>query len=183
VTNTVEKSHQLVDVTMELVREYGFTHLVSVANYETEALRKEFEKDPDLNYLLACREGEAVAIASGLIASGHRTILCMENLGLFESLDTFRGIPCDMKIPLPVFVGYAGRGATLEGAFEAVGGMAGHVKLAGDWTEPILDATSIKHGLLLQDDSEEATRKTLTAAFDAQEPFVVLVDNLDRVTS
>lgn len=182
-TNTAEKSFQLVDVTMELVKQYGFTHLVSVANYETEALRKEFEDDPDLTFLLACREGEAVAIASGLITAGRRTILCMENLGLFESLDTFRGIPCDMKIPLPVFVGYAGRGATVEGAFEAVGGMAGHVVLAGSWTEPILDATGIKHGLLLQDDSEEAARATVTRAFEAQEPFVVLVDNLDRVTS
>jgi sulfopyruvate decarboxylase TPP-binding subunit len=183
VTNTVEKSFQLVDVTMELVKQYGFTHLVSVANYETEALRKEFEADPDLNFLMACREGEAVAIASGLITAGHRTILCMENLGLFESLDTFRGIPCDMKIPLPVFVGYAGRGATVDAAFEAVGGMAGHVVLAGTWTEPILNATGIKHHLLLQDDSEEAARATVTQAFEAQEPFVVLVDNLDRVTS
>lgn len=182
-TNTAEKSYQLVDVTMELVKQYGFTHLVCVANYETETLRKAFEDDPDLTYLLACREGEAVAIASGLITAGHRTILCMENLGLFESLDTFRGIPCDMKIPLPVFVGYAGRGATMEAAFEAVGGMAGHVVLAGTWTEPVLEATNIKHGLLLQDNSEEATRETLTQAFDAQEPFVILVDNLDRVTS
>jgi sulfopyruvate decarboxylase TPP-binding subunit len=168
---------------MELVKQYGFTHLVSVANYETEALRKEFEADPDLNFLMACREGEAVAIASGLVTAGHRTILCMENLGLFESLDTFRGIPCDMKIPLPVFVGYAGRGATVDAAFEAVGGMAGHVVLAGTWTEPILNATGIKHHLLLQDDSEEAARATVTQAFEAQEPFVVLVDNLDRVTS
>ncbi|QGG40331.1 hypothetical protein [Aeromicrobium yanjiei] len=168
---------------MELAKDYKFTHLVSVANYETEALRAAFDDDPDMTVILACREGEAVALASGLVTSGHRTILCMENLGLFESLDTFRGLPCDMHIPLPVFVGYAGRGATLEGAFEAVGGMAGHVKLAGDWTEPILDATNIKHALLLQDDSEEAARATVTQAFDAQEPFVILVDNLDRTHS
>ena len=33
------------------------------------------------------------------------------------------------------------------------------------------------------DDSEEAARATVKQAFEAQEPFVVLVDNLDRVTS
>lgn len=182
-TNTVEDRKELIDVTMDVVKQYGFTHLVSVANYETEALRAAFDDDPDLTVVLACREGEAVAIASGLITSGHRTVLCMENLGLFESLDTFRALPIDMHIPLPVFVGYAGRGATFEAAFEAVGGMAGQVKLAGDWTEPVLDAASIKHAVLLPDSSEEATRKTLTQAFDAQEPFIILVDNLDRTNS
>jgi sulfopyruvate decarboxylase TPP-binding subunit len=179
-TNTIDEKKQLLDVAMDLVEEYGFTHLISVANYETEALRKAFDSHPDLTAMLACREGEAVAIASGLITAGHRTILCMENLGLFESLDTFRGIPCDMHIPLPVFVGYAGRGATFDAAWGAVGGMAGHVELAGKWTEPLLDAAGIKHALLLQDSSEEATREILTRAFDAQEPFVILVDTLDK---
>jgi sulfopyruvate decarboxylase TPP-binding subunit len=180
-TSAVETGRSLLDITLELVQERGFTHLVSVANYETEALRKAFEDDPDLTFVLACREGEAVAMASGLVASGHPTILCMENLGLFESLDTFRGIPCDMKIPLPVFVGYAGRGASHDAAFEAVGGMAGHVVLAGAWSEAILDAIDFKHAVLPQDSPESVAREALTRAFDAQEPFVILVDSLDAV--
>lgn len=171
---------QLVDATMEVLRAEGFRHLVSVANYETEALRAEFEADADMSVTMACREGEAVAIASGLIASGTKTVLCIENLGLFESLDTLRAMPCDMGIPLPIFIGYCGRGTNVTDAMQAVGGMAGQLVLAGEWTEPVLSAVRIGCRVLLPDADETEVRQTLRDAIANPGPFAVLVDTFDR---
>jgi sulfopyruvate decarboxylase subunit alpha len=170
---------QLVDVTMDVLRQHGVKHLVTVANFETEALRHEFEIDPDLSVTGACREGEAVAIASGLVAGGERTVLCMENLGFFECLDTLRAMPRDMGISVPMFVGYCGRGSTWD-EVSMVGGMVGQRVLGGDWTEPVLDATKIPYRVILPETPEAEVREILDTALAANEPFVVLLDTFDK---
>jgi len=169
---------QLAEVAMQLIRREQFTHMVTIANFETEGLRSSFAADPDLTVIAACREGEGVAIASGLAAAGRKVVLCIENVGFFECLDTLRALPCDMSIPLPIFVGYLGRGATYDAVRPFAGGMAGHVSLAGTWTEAVLDAASIKHTTLLPDADEADARTTLEDALAADEPFVVLVDQI-----
>jgi sulfopyruvate decarboxylase subunit alpha len=177
---TGDSTMTLLDVTTNVLREHGITHLVTVANFETAGLRSWFEDDPDRAVTAACREGEAGAIASGLVAGGRRAVLSMENLGLFECLDTLRGLPCAMDIPLPIFIGYHGRGAGEEDAFELVGGLAGNMSITGAWTEPILNSVAIPNRVLLPDASEEEARAALTEAVSADGPFVILVDSLNK---
>ena len=170
----------LLDVTLRVLREQGVTHLVTVANHETQGLRQSFEEDPDRSVTSACREGEAVAIACGLIAGGKSTVLSMENLGLFECLDTLRGLPCAMDIPLPIFIGYLGRAATPSELSKLLGNYSEHVYLAGQWTEPILTAAGIAYRVLPSSVSEAEARAALAEALTAQGPFAILVDHLNE---
>ena len=171
----------LVDLTMEALRERGYDHLVTVANLETEGLRAEFAADPALNVTSACREGEGIAIASGLVAGGRRTVLCMENLGLFECLDTLRGMPTAMGIPLPIFVGYLGRGMSMEQMQEAHGGLAENTMTAYQWTEPVLSGAGIPYRVVLPTTPEDEAREALAEALDTEGPFVILVDHFFRI--
>jgi sulfopyruvate decarboxylase TPP-binding subunit len=166
----------LLDLTVEELRGAGITHLVSTANLESFALYETFAKDPDLTVVDTCREGEAVAIASGLSLTGKKVCLSMENFGLFESLDTIRALPRDMGIGIPIFIGYTGRGAVAEAIEPFTGNMKSQVQLAGDWTEPILDVAGIGYELLSEEASDEDTRAALRRALAAESPYGLLVD-------
>lgn len=170
----------ILDVAFKSMRAAGIRHLVTVANFETEGLRKRFENDPDCQVTAACREGEAIAIACGLIAAGVPTVLSMENLGLFECLDTLRGMACVMEVPLPIFVGYLGHGISLEDAKKMVGGFFGQLTTSGAWTEPVVAGTGVPHRLLSANASDETTAKVLSEALGAKEPFIVIVDHLNE---
>ncbi len=173
----------LLDVAFDSMRAGGIRHLVTVANFETQGLRRRFEEDPDCTVTSACREGEAVAIACGLVATGVRTALSMENLGLFECLDTIRGMACVMEVPLPIVVGYLGHGVSEADAKAMVGGFFGQLTTSGAWTEPVVEATGIPHHVISADASVDATSAAFTDAVQATSPFIVVVDHLNEETS
>lgn len=170
----------LLELTTKALRDADVTHIVTVANLETAALYEQFRAEPDLTVIDTCREGEAVAIASGLNLGGRRACLSMENFGLFECLDTLRALPYDMQIGIPVFVGYTGRGATPDQIEPYVGNINTQVVAAGEWTEPVLKATGIEYELLLEENGDEANRAIMASALAAGRPFALLVDTFDE---
>ena len=169
-----------LDATIEVLQRHNVSHLVTIANHETEGLRTRFNDDPRLTVVSACREGEGVALACGLVAGGRPTVLCMENLGLFECLDSLRGLAYVMGVPLPIFVGYHGRGADLVSAKVGVGGLATNMVSAGEWTEPVLKGTGIPYGVVLPDWAPAAVGALVERACTTDGPFVVLVDNFEE---
>ena len=54
------------------------------------------------------REGEAFSMASGLWMGGRHPVLLIQNTGLLESGDAFRGTAMRMRIPLVCLVTYRG---------------------------------------------------------------------------
>lgn len=156
----------------------GVRHLVSVANGEAAPLYFACREDPRWTVIDACREGEAVAIASGLFLGGTRPLLSMENLGLFECLDTLRALPIDMRIPLVMLIGYTGRpGPGSRDALEQrLGNSAGQVDLAGRWTEPMLDTAGIPHEILENVDDVHRVGDALARADERGGPVAVLVE-------
>ncbi|NBO93697.1 MAG: hypothetical protein EBV06_15510 [Planctomycetia bacterium] len=52
-----------------------------------------------------CREGEALAIAAGLLIGGRTPLVAMQCTGLFEAGDSLRNFAHDLKLPLRVLVG------------------------------------------------------------------------------
>jgi sulfopyruvate decarboxylase subunit alpha len=170
----------LLEVTMETMKQAGVTHVVIVANGENAAIDAAARQDPDIEVVDTCREGEAVALASGLALGGARPVVTMENFGLFESLDTFRSLPVDFGIGLPVFVGYTGRPAPgLGDALQPIlGNVTSQVLIAGEWTEPVLDAVGMPYRILAEDADEAENRSGLDAAFAAESPFALLLESI-----
>ena len=58
-----------------------------------------------LRLIRACREGEAIAIAGGLLLGGAKPIVIIQCTGLFEAGDALRNIVHDLKLPLTMIVG------------------------------------------------------------------------------
>jgi sulfopyruvate decarboxylase subunit alpha len=170
----------LLDLTMATLKEAGVTHLVVTANGENAALQVACREDPAIEVVDTCREGEAVAIATGLVLGGARPCLTMENFGFFECLDTLRALPCDVRAGIPIFIGYTGRlGEGVPEALEgALGNIASQVVIAGEWTEAVLEATGIGFSLLEEGDDEGSAKSALAGALDADQPYALLVETI-----
>ena len=168
----------MLDDFVAAMRRHGISHLVSVANGESAPLYFRLREDPEFTVVDACREGEAVAIASGLHLGGRRALLSMENFGLYECLDTLRAMPIDMEIPVPLLVGYTARPKEGAAGFWAdrYGNIATQALLAGRWTEPLLERLELPYELLSPSDSAEGRAAVLDRVFKAPAPSVVLVE-------
>jgi sulfopyruvate decarboxylase TPP-binding subunit len=155
--------------------------LVSVANGESFNLYQAFRADPETSIVSACREGEAVGIGAGLFLGGAMSVISMENLGLFECLDTLRALPIDMGIPCILLLGYVGRGGA--SVAEALAGRFGNsgtqVAIAGDWTEKVLTLAEIPCRLLETPGTEAAlARWAVETATSGRRPVALLAESM-----
>ena len=64
--------------------------------------------DAQLHLIRVCREGEAIAVAAGLLLGGRRPVVAIQCTGLFDAGDSLRNIVHDMKLPLFMIVGLRG---------------------------------------------------------------------------
>jgi hypothetical protein len=79
-----------------------------------------------------------------------------------------------------VFIGYTGRPATAgaDALDPILGNITSQVVIAGEWTEPVLDAVGIPHQLLAEDADDDTNREALGAAFAANGPFALLLESI-----
>jgi sulfopyruvate decarboxylase TPP-binding subunit len=163
----------------QAIRSRGISHLVTVANGETGGLVSRFESDPECKVIPACREGEGVAIAAGLILGGKDTVVCMECIGLFESGESLRGLAVVMEIPMLLVLGYFGeRTPGWEQKFAGLGGMLRNVEVGSAWTKPILEAMELPYYTVNGVDELPNLEKALNEARDRSGPVAVLVEML-----
>src|SRR4029077_21111992 len=86
-----------------------------------------------------CREGEAIAVAAGLLVGGRRPIDVIQCTGLFEAGDALRNVVHDLKLPLFLIVGLRGYYAHQRGATNDTSPV---------FAEPILRAWQLPYVLL-----------------------------------
>jgi sulfopyruvate decarboxylase TPP-binding subunit len=91
----------------------GITHMVWIPDSEMGGL--ETHLDPSIRVVRACREGEAIAIAAGLMLGGARPAVVIQCTGFFEAGDAFRNVAKDLGLPLFLIIGHRNRTAFLEG--------------------------------------------------------------------
>src|SRR5439155_232893 len=65
----------------------GVTHVVWIPDSELGLWEAAFSADPGLQLVRACREGEAIAIAAGLLLGGKRPVVMIQCTGFFEAGD------------------------------------------------------------------------------------------------
>jgi sulfopyruvate decarboxylase TPP-binding subunit len=83
----------------------GITHVVWVPDTHIGTWEAALVAEPSLTLVRACREGEAIGIAAGLLLGGQRPIVAIQCTGLFEAGDALRNVIHDMKLPLFLIVG------------------------------------------------------------------------------
>lgn len=78
----------------------GVTHIVWIPDSQMGTWEPALRSDPDLQLIRVCREGEAIAVAAGLLLGGRRPIVLIQCTGLFEAGDALRNVVHDLKLPL-----------------------------------------------------------------------------------
>src|SRR5262245_47386202 len=80
--------------------EGGVTHLVWIPDSELGLWEDAILAEPRLQLVRVCREGEAIAVAAGLLIGGKRPIVLIQCTGFFEAGDALRNFVHDLKLPL-----------------------------------------------------------------------------------
>jgi sulfopyruvate decarboxylase TPP-binding subunit len=133
----------------------GVTHVVWLPDSDLGTWEAALTGPHGLPLVRVCREGEAFAVAAGLLLGGQRPIVVVQCTGLFEAGDALRNVVHDLKLPLFVIVGVRSYLAHQQGKTK---------DSCPVFTEPILRAWQIPFTLLddrhTVDDLARAYRET-----------------------
>ncbi len=142
----------------------GITHIVWLPDTEAKFMYDAMKNQPGLTLVPICREGEAIAIAAGLIVGGKKAMVLHQNTGFLESGDSVQGLALDLKLPLLLLIGYKGwRHDVPMTDFAAI------------YLEPVLDAWHINHYSLGTDDDVEKISMAYKEANETKRPVAVLI--------
>jgi sulfopyruvate decarboxylase TPP-binding subunit len=97
------------------LRQEGVSHVVWIPDSELGTWEPALTGPGGLPLIRACREGEAIAIAAGLLLGGRRPIVAVQCTGLFEAGDALRNVVHDLKLPLFLIIGLRSYYAHQEG--------------------------------------------------------------------
>ena len=129
----------------------GITDVVGIPDNTSAPLFDAADTHRTLRLVTVTREGEAIALATGLWLGGAAPLVVIQNTGLLEAGDALRGTATRMAAPIPLLV--TGRGY----AKLAVAGLApgtepdietltrADVDSAALLTEPTLDAWGVPY--------------------------------------
>jgi sulfopyruvate decarboxylase TPP-binding subunit len=117
----------------------GITHVVWIPDSLIGTWEAALLQSKAIRRVRACREGEAIAIAGGLLLGGAKPLVMMQCTGLFEAGDALRNIVHDLKLPLPMIVGVRNFSAHEAGT---------STDNCPVFTEPILQAWKLPYVLL-----------------------------------
>jgi sulfopyruvate decarboxylase TPP-binding subunit len=90
------------------LRECGVSHVVWLPDSEIGTWEAALLAEPQMPLIRVCREGEAMAVAAGLLLGGKRPIVLIQCTGLFEAGDALRNAVHDLKLPLFLVIGLRG---------------------------------------------------------------------------
>ena len=123
----------------------GVTHVVWIPDSELGTWEAALTGPDGLPLVRVCREGEAIAVAAGLLLGGRRPAVVIQCTGLFEAGDALRNVVHDLKLPLKLIVGVRSYRAFLDGKT---------TDNCPAFTEPVLRAWQVPYAVLA--DADEA---------------------------
>ena len=149
---------------LDEIKKCGITHIVWLAESETRFMYEAMMSQREITLVPVCREGEAIAIAAGLMLGGKEPVVLHQSTGFFESGDSVRGLALDLQLPLLLIIGYRGwqRNAPLTDS-------------AAIFLESILDAWDIKHYLVETDQDVERISTAYNEAHRTSRPVAILI--------
>ena len=134
------------------LRECGVTHVVWVPDSDIGRWETALLAEPSLALIRVCREGEAMAVAAGLLLGGKHPVVVIQCTGFFEAGDSLRNFVHDLKLPLFLVIGVRSYYAHRKGAT---------ADTCPVFAEPVLRAWDVPYTLL----DERHTAADLAAAY------------------
>ena len=134
-----------------LFAELGITHVVTVPDSTIGKWGDAIEDSAELCLVRVCREGEAWAVAAGLLFGGARPVVLINALACSSRADSLRNIVHDWKLPIFSVIGYR--------SFLNQDTLPGDTCLV--FTEPVLDAWKIDYKLITDPSQIEVIRRPL----------------------
>jgi sulfopyruvate decarboxylase TPP-binding subunit len=119
----------------------GVSHVIWIPDSELGTWEPALVGAAGLSLIRVCREGEAIAIAAGLMLGGQKPVVIIQCTGLFEAGDALRNVVHDLQLPLFMIVGV--RGYYLHQAGKTA-------DTCPVFTEPILRAWQIPYVIVNQ---------------------------------
>src|ERR1700682_5258954 len=93
---------------VQALKECGVTHVVWLPDSELGAWEQALTGPDGLPLIRVCREGEALAVAAGLLLGGQKPVVLIQCTGLFEAGDALRNVIHDLRLPLFLIIGVRG---------------------------------------------------------------------------
>jgi sulfopyruvate decarboxylase TPP-binding subunit len=148
------------------LKECGVSHVVWVPDSELGTWEAALLAEPSLRLVRVCREGEAIAVAGGLLLGGRRPVVMMQCTGFFEAGDAFRNFVHDLKLPLFCIVGVRSYDAHRKGATS---------DSCPVFAQPIVQTWNVPHALRTRDDGAGALVSAYRQARARNTAFVLLL--------
>jgi len=148
------------------LRDCGVTHVIWVPDSVLGQWEPALSTAPDLNLIRVCREGEAMAVAAGLMLGGKRPVVLIQCTGLFEAGDSLRNILYDLQLPLFLIVGVRSYYAHQKGT---------STDSCPVFTEPIVKAWQIPYGVFDHSHTASDLASAYRQARARGESFAVLL--------
>jgi hypothetical protein len=88
-----------------IVQQAGITHLPWIPDSELGRWEADLVAAGTPRLIRVCREGEALALAAGLLLGGANPLVLMQCTGLFEAGDALRNVVHDLGLPVRAIIG------------------------------------------------------------------------------
>lgn len=152
---------------VEALRSCGITHVVWVPDTDLGRWNEALASAGDIQLIRVCREGEAIAIAGGLLMGGKRPIVLMQCTGLFEAGDSLRNLVHDLGLPLFLVIGVRSWKAYQRGQSSDT---------CPRFTEPIVQSWKLSYQWLGDDHGPADLAAAYRKAWNEDRPGVVLLE-------
>ena len=146
----------------------GIAHVLSVPDISTsDGLLWPISRDPAFKLIRVCKEDEAIGIATGLWATGTRSVILIQNTGFFYALNAIRVLAMEYEQPICLLIGLL-----LKEPDKAPqeSGRYG-VRLV----PPVLDALGLRYDTIDTNDQADAIAASLDAAYHHSRPHAFLL--------
>lgn len=167
------------ELILQELKEWSVTHVVGLPDNSSAGLFDLLSRETDVKLINVTREGEAFAIAAGLWLGGKKPAVLIQNTGLLESGDGFRGTVMRMRVPLVCLVTYRGfrkmprSGTALE--YDAEMLSRAELDSAALVTEPTLRAWGLPFYFLHEESDLPKISDAFRRAEGHSQPVAVLI--------
>src|SRR5262249_3550308 len=151
---------------VQVLRGCGITHVVFIPDSETGTWEPALASAATPKLIRPTREGEAIAIAGGLMLGGAKPLVLIQGTGLFEGGDALRNFVHDLHLPLAFVIGLRSYQAYKEGRSRDT---------CPVYTEPILQAWDLPYTIMLRGFTAADFARALRKVIDSGKSGVVLL--------
>lgn len=148
-----------------VLKEKGFDFFTGVPCSILKDIVAYLSEDPDVPYIPATREDEAIGIATGAYLAGRKPVVLMQNSGLGNSISALTSLDILYEIPILLLIswrGYQGKDAPEH-------------LIMGEVTTRLLEDIGVPAVILPGSDVEETISKAVSVLERKKIPIAVIV--------